>query len=93
MISPRKTALYALPMVLAPPMATIGQFGITLTELLVVAAGFVLHDRIFARFWWLVPLRDLWSFAVWCAGAANRPVVWRGTRMKLDDEGRILPIK
>lgn len=42
MISPRKTALYALPMVLAPPMATIGQFGITLTELLVVSAGFVI---------------------------------------------------
>ena len=42
MIAPRNAALYALPLVLAPPMATIGQFGITLTELLVVYAGFLI---------------------------------------------------
>jgi ceramide glucosyltransferase len=58
-----------------------------------LAGGFVLRDCAFARLWWLVPFRDLWGFAVWCAGAINRPVIWRGKRMQLDDEGRIQPIE
>ena len=42
MIPTRKAALYALPLVLAPPMATVGQFGITLPEVMVVYAGFMI---------------------------------------------------
>ena len=50
----------------------------------------VLHDSITARFWWLMPLRDLWGFAVWVAGAVSGTVVWRGKKLRLDADGRIV---
>lgn len=50
----------------------------------------VLRDGITARWWWLVPFRDLFGFAVWVAGAVGREVEWRGHRLKLDREGRII---
>jgi hypothetical protein len=37
-----------------------------------------------------MPLRDIWGFAVWLAGASNAEVVWRGKRLRLDKEGRII---
>jgi ceramide glucosyltransferase len=50
----------------------------------------VLHDPITARSWWMMPLRDLFGFAVWVAGAMPGYVVWRGKRLRLDREGRIV---
>lgn len=38
----QRTALLCLPLTLAPPMVTLGQYGITLPEVLVLAAGGVL---------------------------------------------------
>ena len=32
----------------------------------------ILHDPITARYWWLMPLRDLYGFGVWVAGADRR---------------------
>jgi len=42
------------------------------------------------RLWLLIPLSDLFGFAVWCAGLFGRTVEWRGRRLQLDSEGRIL---
>jgi ceramide glucosyltransferase len=39
-----------------------------------------------------VPLRDLFGFAVWCAGLAGREVEWRGVRFRLSPDGRIAPL-
>jgi ceramide glucosyltransferase len=39
-----------------------------------------------------VPARDLFGFAVWCAGLGGREVEWRGTRFRLQDDGRIREI-
>jgi len=50
----------------------------------------VLGDRKSARLWFLIPFRDLWGFAVWVAGLAGSTVEWRGERLRLDREGRIL---
>jgi ceramide glucosyltransferase len=50
----------------------------------------VLRDPLFGSFWPLVPLRDLWGFAVWLVGALPGPVIWRGVRLNLDREGRIV---
>jgi ceramide glucosyltransferase len=55
-----------------------------------VAGLAILHDRITARFWWLMPFRDIWAFGVWLAGIASAEVVWRGRRLRLDRQGRIL---
>ena len=38
----------------------------------------------------LIPLRDLWGAAVWAAGLGGRTVVWRGRRLRLSRDGRIL---
>jgi ceramide glucosyltransferase len=37
----------------------------------------------------LVPLRDLFGFAVWCGGLAGSTVQWRGLRFHLTRDGKI----
>lgn len=51
---------------------------------------FVLHDSNTARYWFLIPFRDLWGFAVWLGGLSGSSVEWRGKKMTLDREGRII---
>ncbi|MBX9840247.1 MAG: bacteriohopanetetrol glucosamine biosynthesis glycosyltransferase HpnI [Xanthobacteraceae bacterium] len=43
------------------------------------------------RPYWLIPLRDLLSFAVFVAGFVSRDVRWRGHRFKLESEGILIP--
>jgi ceramide glucosyltransferase len=38
----------------------------------------------------LVPLRDLFGFAVWCVGIAGNTVEWRGLRFHLRRDGRLV---
>jgi ceramide glucosyltransferase len=37
----------------------------------------------------LIPVWDLWAFAVWLAGIGGRAVVWRGQKIRLTPDGRI----
>lgn len=53
------------------------------------AGWFVLRSRDVLLFWWLVPARDLFAFAVWIVGLFGNSVIWRGRELKLDREGRI----
>ena len=46
-----------------------------------------------ARYLWLVPFRDVWSVFIWIAGLMPGTVEWRGRRMTLSSDGRILPIR
>jgi ceramide glucosyltransferase len=56
-----------------------------------VVAGFVvLRHWPAAVFTALLPLWDLWAFAVWLAGLAGRTAWWRGRRITLSPDGRIL---
>ena len=50
----------------------------------------VLRCPITARFFWLIPLRDLFGVAVWFAGAIGSTVQWRGDLLRLSRDGRIL---
>ena len=50
---------------------------------------FVVRSRDVLKLWWLVPVRDLFAFGVWIAGLFGDTVIWRGSRLKLDREGRI----
>jgi ceramide glucosyltransferase len=43
------------------------------------------------RPYWLIPLRDLLSFAVFVAGFVARDVRWKGQRFKLLSEGTLIP--
>ena len=42
------------------------------------------------RDFWLIPLRDLFGFAVWAAGVFGDSVQWRDRRLKLRPDGRIV---
>jgi ceramide glucosyltransferase len=55
----------------------------------VAAAGLVLKDRAAVARWWMIPLRDLFGFAVWVTASFGSTVEWRGTRLKLTSDGRI----
>ena len=50
-----------------------------------------LDDRAAGRSLWLVPLRDLLSYALWLAAFFGKSVVWRGNRYRLEPGGRLAP--
>ncbi len=51
-------------------------------------AGPVLHDRLTARLFWLVPLQDIASFLTWIGGFFGNTILWRGRRYYLLPDGR-----
>jgi ceramide glucosyltransferase len=70
---------------------------VALTALFRAAAGwataeYVLRDPLVRRFWWLVPVQDLVSFAVWIAGFFGNTILWRGRRYRLLSDGRFEPV-
>jgi ceramide glucosyltransferase len=62
--------------------------GLRMVAGVIVGAG-VLHDRRVAKDFWLMPLRDLFGFAVWLAGLFGHTVEWRDRELRLDADGRI----
>jgi ceramide glucosyltransferase len=70
-------------------------FGVTLVMRLLSAwmIGVVgLGDRTLAKYFWLVPLRDLIGFGVWIASFAGNEIYWRGTIFQVLPGGKIKPI-
>ena len=61
--------------------------------LMAIAAGIVLRDRRAVVFSWLALLWDLWAFCVWIAGWSGSVIEWRGGRMSLTADGRMVPLK
>ncbi len=55
----------------------------------VVAGWRVLRSPLAIRMVPLVPLRDLWGFAVWVVGLGGSTVRWRGRILRLLPDGRI----
>ncbi|MGA2740122.1 MAG: bacteriohopanetetrol glucosamine biosynthesis glycosyltransferase HpnI [Bryobacteraceae bacterium] len=51
----------------------------------------VLRDHAALRRAWWIPFRDLWGFAIWVCGLFGNTVEWRGARMRLSSDGKILP--
>lgn len=56
---------------------------------LLVGAG-VLRDFSAARYVLFMPFRDLWGFAVWLCGVLPGTVEWRGRRLKITRDGKIV---
>ena len=56
----------------------------------IAVAGGILRYRSIMRDWWMIPLRDLFGFAVWLAGVAGSDIYWRGRRLTLHPDGRLL---
>jgi len=51
-------------------------------------AWWVLRDPRVSRYWWVIPLQDVWSFLLWCAGFFGNTVVWRGRTYYVARDGR-----
>lgn len=56
-----------------------------------VTTGFT-GDRVARRWLFLLPLRDLLTALVWCAGLIGRGVVWRGEEYRLESDGRLVAL-
>jgi len=59
----------------------------------VIAGQAILHDASVARYFYLMPLRDLWGFAIWLCGLFGDTVDWRGERLRITAEGRITGVR
>ena len=69
--------------------------GITLAVRLLVAWSFGvagLKDRTLAKYFWLVPLRDLLGFGIWAASLVGDEIQWRGTTFQVLPGGKIKPL-
>jgi len=51
-----------------------------------------LQDPVAKKFLWLIPLRDLISFALWCYSFVGNTIEWRGRRLKLTKDGKLVPL-
>jgi ceramide glucosyltransferase len=55
-----------------------------------IASGWVvLRSADVFKYFYLIPLRDLWGVAIWAVGLFGDTVEWRGRRLKLDAAGKI----
>ncbi|MBR8837713.1 MAG: bacteriohopanetetrol glucosamine biosynthesis glycosyltransferase HpnI [Stigonema ocellatum SAG 48.90 = DSM 106950] len=50
----------------------------------------ILNDPVAKKFLWLIPLRDCISFAIWCYGFFGSTIEWRGRRLKLTKQGKLV---
>ncbi len=55
----------------------------------IVAGIGVMRCPLTARYFWLIPFRDLFGSAVWAAGLFGSTVTWRGRELPLRPDGRI----
>jgi len=86
--------LHALPLALLAFVAAPGPIGVGLVAAAIAARLFVAHqvDRMIGRrtmAWWLLPFRDLLSFALHIASLGVRTVDWRGETLTIREAGRI----
>jgi ceramide glucosyltransferase len=49
-----------------------------------------LKDASVSKFLWLVPIRDLLSFGIWVYSWFSNTMNWRGRRLKLSSEGKLI---
>ena len=50
----------------------------------------ILNDPVAKKFLWLIPLRDFISFAIWCYSFFGSTIEWRGRRLRLTKEGKLV---
>lgn len=51
-----------------------------------------LGDNILKRYFWLVPVRDLLSFLIWCLSWFGKRVEWRGRLFKVERDGKMVMV-
>ncbi|NDJ24835.1 glycosyltransferase [Nostoc sp. B(2019)] len=78
--------------------SVLGWTGLMITWLMRLVTGWVvgvkvLNDSVAKKFLWIIPLRDLIHFAIWCYGFVGNTIEWRGQRLKLIEAGKLVAIK
>ncbi|BAY89194.1 hopanoid biosynthesis associated glycosyl transferase protein HpnI [Tolypothrix sp. PCC 7601] len=53
----------------------------------------MLKDSVAKQFFWFIPVRDLFHFAIWCSGFVGSTIVWRGQKFKLSAGGKLIFLK
>jgi ceramide glucosyltransferase len=48
-------------------------------------------DEIVKRYLWLIPVRDLLSFLIWCVSLTGRSIEWRGKTFEIATDGKMIP--
>ena len=85
--------LSAAALAAAPSWWPLAAGAMTLRVAAAMAVGArLLGDPLVPRYIFLLPLADLFSFALWIASFFGRQVVWRGDRFRLEPSGRLNPI-
>jgi ceramide glucosyltransferase len=69
--------------------AALGLLGIRIAMAL-VCGGVVLKSANVWKYFYLIPVRDLAGVGVWAAGLFGNTVEWRGQRLRLDRDGKIM---
>jgi ceramide glucosyltransferase len=59
----------------------------------VVVGVWGLRDFILARWFWLVPVRDVVAFGVWLMSFFGNEIYWRGTKFRVLPGGKLAPIR
>ncbi|NMG07223.1 bacteriohopanetetrol glucosamine biosynthesis glycosyltransferase HpnI [Brasilonema sp. UFV-L1] len=77
--------------------STIGCVVLAITWVMRLVMGWVvgvryLQDACVQKFFWIVPLRDLIGFVIWCCGLFGNTIEWRGRRLKLTKGGKLMEI-
>ncbi|HKV41994.1 MAG TPA: bacteriohopanetetrol glucosamine biosynthesis glycosyltransferase HpnI [Blastocatellia bacterium] len=54
--------------------------------------GRLLKDPVARKLLWLVPIRDIISFALWVYSFIGNTIEWRGQRFKLTRAGKLVPL-
>jgi ceramide glucosyltransferase len=52
----------------------------------------VVRDPLVKRWFWLLPLRDLFGLTVWAGGCLGSTVYWRAVKLRLQKNGKIGPV-
>jgi ceramide glucosyltransferase len=50
-------------------------------------------DGLLKKYFWLVPVRDLLSFLVWCMSWVGRRVEWRGRKYEVARDGTMIQVE
>jgi ceramide glucosyltransferase len=66
---------------------------LALRALPAVVVGVVgMRDYTLARWFWLVPVRDLLTFGIWLASFAGDQIHWRGRNYRVLPSGKLAPV-
>ncbi len=50
------------------------------------------QDPMTKKFFWIVPVYDLFRFIIWCWSFVGNTIEWRGQQFKLSKDGKLIPI-